>query len=385
MTDAAHAKLGPSSAHRWMACPGSVRASAGIPDDGSEFAKAGTAAHALAALVLGREIDVDAVPLGARCPETGLEWDTEMREGVTEYVEYVRSLAHELNGVIFVERRVRFDEYVEGGFGTADVLIIAPDVNVLVDLKFGRGVRVLAQDAHGPNPQLMLYAVGARQEYGMFGLADRWRLVIHQPRLDSVSFTDVTDADLTAFAARARHAAAETKRPDAPLVPGDHCKFCLARGTCRARAELALAEARAEFGPPAVRPDHLTLAQIADILPRLDEIESWCADLRATALQIARSGQDVPGYKVVLSRSQRRWFDEAAAAQALVDAGAPEDAIWERSLIGLGAAEKLLGGKKAAKKLIDELTTKPRGAPTLVPLSDPRPAELVITAAQDFG
>ena len=368
-----------------MNCPGSVRAAAGIEDKGSDFAAEGTAAHSLAALVLTDEIEVSDVPHGAKCPETGIVWDLEMRENVADYVDFVRTLAHEINGTIFVERRVRFDEYVEDGFGTADTLILAEDVNVLVDLKYGRGVRVLAQDEHGPNPQLMLYAVGARQEYAMLGLAPKWRLIIHQPRLGAVSHVDVTDADLTAFAERARLAADETKRPDARLVPGDHCKFCLARGTCRARAEKALADAQAEFGPPAVKPDHLTLERVAEILPRIDAIESWCADLKSAALQAALAGRDVPGFKVVRGRSQRRWADEGTAAAALVAAGVSEDAIWNRKLVGIGDAEKLLGGKKAADPILATITMKPPGAPALVPETDPRPAEPVITAAQDFS
>jgi hypothetical protein len=43
-----HAKLSPSSAHRWMNCAGSMILEKDIPDSSSEHADLGTAAHFLA-------------------------------------------------------------------------------------------------------------------------------------------------------------------------------------------------------------------------------------------------------------------------------------------------------------------------------------------------
>ena len=50
--DRAHASLGASSASRWMACPGSVRLSEGMPNISSDYAREGTAAHELAEMCL---------------------------------------------------------------------------------------------------------------------------------------------------------------------------------------------------------------------------------------------------------------------------------------------------------------------------------------------
>ena len=44
-----HALLSPSSAYRWMQCPGSVSLCRLFPDESSEYAKEGTLAHAYAA------------------------------------------------------------------------------------------------------------------------------------------------------------------------------------------------------------------------------------------------------------------------------------------------------------------------------------------------
>ena len=48
----AHAKLSPSSAHRWLRCPASIEACRDIKDTSSIHAEEGTAAHELAETVL---------------------------------------------------------------------------------------------------------------------------------------------------------------------------------------------------------------------------------------------------------------------------------------------------------------------------------------------
>ena len=47
-----HSLLSPSTAHRWMICPGSVAMGMTLPDEPSDYAMEGTVAHALAESML---------------------------------------------------------------------------------------------------------------------------------------------------------------------------------------------------------------------------------------------------------------------------------------------------------------------------------------------
>jgi hypothetical protein len=55
--------------------------------------------------------------------------------------------------------------------------------------------------------------------------------------------------------------------------------------------------------------------------------------------------------------------------------------IYEKSLLGITAMEKVLGKKEFAR-LLEELVVKPVGKPTLVPEGDKRPA-LTASASAD--
>ena len=72
-----------------------------------------------------------------------------------ETIEAVRTSCPD--PLILVEHRLDFSEYVPGGFGTGDLVIVADGVLEIADFKGGRGVRVEADH----NSQLMLYGLGA--------------------------------------------------------------------------------------------------------------------------------------------------------------------------------------------------------------------------------
>lgn len=195
----AHATLSPSSASRWLHCPGSVALHAQVEDTGSTFAAEGTAAHFLAEKCLtqganaesfidmvivvhdyGTDFEVSLIGVGV-CNPIRFTVGDEMAGNVQQYVDYVRSIPGEL----MVEQRLSISHLTgeENSFGTSDAVVLAGDEIVIIDLKYGRGVKVDAER----NEQLAIYALAALREFEFLGEFKRARLVIHQPRLGHVS------------------------------------------------------------------------------------------------------------------------------------------------------------------------------------------------------
>src|SRR5690606_11631830 len=282
------------------------------------------------------------------------------------------------DALVLVESRLDFSAWVPDGFGTGDA-VIASDAGVdVVDLKYGRGVRVEAAN----NAQLRLYALGALRAYGALYDARRVRTTIVQPRLDHIDSEELDVDDLLRWAEeyvapRAKLAYAG----EGEFAAGEHCRFCRAAATCRARAEVNLEISRYDFAPPS----ELSLEEIADVLSRVDELVRWAGDVKDYAIsQVRDHGAVIPGWKLVEGRSVRKYVDEEKAAAALIAAGLDAESVYQRKLRTITDLEKTVGKKRVAEVLGD-LIVKPPGAPTLAPESDKRPAiSTVEAAARDF-
>jgi hypothetical protein len=381
----AHAVLSASGAHRWLVCTPSARLEAELPDSTSQYAEEGTLAHELAEALLRRcldEISPEEFDRFVQEVSKDPRYSGEMLEHVQRYVDVAmerinEARARNADALVLVEQRLDFSRWVPDGFGTGDCVIVADDTLEVVDLKYGQGVPVQAAG----NPQIRLYALGALDTYGALFDIERVRMTIVQPRLDSVTTDEITAAELLDWAETVvRPAAEKAAAGEGEPVPGEHCRFCKVKATCRARAEYNLELARYEFAPPEL----LTDEEIAEVLARAEELQRWVADIQEYALQQALNGNPPPGWKLVEGRSTRRYTDETAIYNALVDAGYDPDDIAPRTLLSVSKLEKRLG-RKTFEELVGKWVDKPPGKPTLVPESDKRPALSGIEAARrDF-
>ena len=382
----AHAKLSASGSEKWMTCTPSVFAEEPFADEGSEFAREGTFAHAVfeQMLLIHMGLPVEALRKS--------KFDNqELRDYVNTAVEYAIERIRDARArcpdpIILVEQRLDFSRWVPEGFGTGDLVIITDDLVEVMDLKYGKGIYVDATN----NSQLRLYGLGAYNVLSHLYDIKRVRMTVLQPRLHNFGSEELTIEELLTWAEEKVVPAAKLAWfGEGEFVAGDHCTscFCKARYTCPARADQALAVAKFEFAsavPPAVAT--LSLDRVAKLLPKADMVIDWFNDLKAHSLkQATEHNIMVPGFKLVEGRSVRKYSSQEDVAAKLRDAGVPESVMFERSLLGITAMEKAIGKKKFTEVLSD-LLVKPSGKPTLVPVEDKRPAlPSAASAAEDFS
>src|SRR5699024_8932355 len=165
---------------------------------------------------------------------------------------------------------------------------------------------------------------------------------------------------------------------DGEFKPGEWCRFCRASVECRARADENLKVAKFEFKKPPL----LTDDEIAEILLHVNDLTKWANEIYDYATNAAvQQGKEWTGLKVVEGRSNRKYTDEKAVAEAAKNAGYED--IYKQSLLTITNMEKLMG-KKNFNEILADFITKPKGKPTLVPLSDKRQKINVSTAKNEF-
>ena len=359
-----HALLSPSASRRWLECPPSVRLTELMEDKPSAYADEGTLAHSIAEGKLKSHLGYAENPI--KCE------DALMDEYTDDYVAFVDEQMSVLeNPSAFVEQRVDCSKYVPECYGTCDALIISDGVLHICDLKYGTGVKV---DAVG-NDQLRIYALGALEMFSCLYDISTVRMSIFQPRLSHSDTWELPIDELLKWANEVLvPAAKQAWNGQGEFKAGEHCRFCKAKSNCRKRAEYNLELARYDFEPPAT----LDNIEIAAILAKADELVSWVTDVKEYALRQALSGVTYDGFKVVEGRSNRKYTDENAVVEAVKTAGFDP---YEHSVLGITAMTALLGKKKFTE-LLGGIVEKPQGKPTLVPMSDKRPA--INTANEDF-
>lgn len=381
MTEPAHSKLGASSMHRWSKCAGSVALAANIAPTTSVYAEEGTEAHRIASECLEKGLNakdhVDVMTMLKSTEAEVRQSGDELADAVQVYLDYVRSLRRPGKDHLMVEWRFDLSSVFRGCFGTADAVIWRPDEKLLVvcDYKHGAGVPV---EVVG-NPQLLYYGLGALMTCGYN--AAKVKLAIVQPRCGHpkgpVREDDIDALELLEFRADLIAYAKKTEAPDAPLTPGDHCRFCPAAPVCPGLRDRATAMAKLDFSP-ALPYD---AAKLSKALAMREPIKAWVKSLDEFAYRELEQGRKIPGWKLVPKRATRKWASEGDVTDFLQDMGTkPEDIYEPRSIKSPAQMEKVPG---IGKGTLDKFITKESSGHTLAPESDDRP-EAVVGPAADF-
>lgn len=361
--DRKHALLSASGASKWLNCPPSARLEDTIASEDTIYTLEGTLAHEVAEVTVRNS---------GKVPQKVLKqfqahelFSPEMVDHAKDYYAFIRSKMTE-DTQCLVETQVTYDRWAPEGFGTCDCILMGDKKLTIIDYKYGKGVKVEASKS----PQVLLYALGAIEEFGYCHDFELVECCIFQPRLANVSSYEISVQDLLTWAET-------TVKPSAQLAfkgqgefkAGGHCRFCQGADRCKALSVYAC-ECVKEASPELLTPE-----DYAEILGRMPLIKNWLGKVEARALGLLMADeQAIPGWKAVEGRSVRKYRDKELCVQALKDAGYADEKIYKPSeLIGITEMTKLLGAKQF-EEILGGLIDKPEGKPTLAEADDPRPA-----------
>jgi len=363
-----HADASPSAWGTWSACAASVTRARGKARRASSYTREGSAAHELAERLLKEE------PLVASVVIEGeeVEITEEMLENVWSYVDHVQAF-QDAASVSGIEERVTLDDLPEPIFGTLDAFGYDASTKILdlADLKYGQGYAVKVEG----NIQLRIYALGLLRKLGPFVEVEKVRMAIVQPRvsgppvkIETISLQELLDWERDVLVPAVQKIADN----DGTEVAGDHCRWCVRAGECKAFAVLASEKAAVAFGaaPAPFEEGKLSDQELADILEHAETISAWVGKVRAEASNRIDTGGTVPGWKLVPKRAMRRWSDADAALDALTVRGVP----WEKitKILSPLQVEKVAKTYRVKPEDYGTFIVKESSGSTLARASDPR-------------
>jgi hypothetical protein len=316
--------------------------------------------------------------------------DINNRDGVLDYIEYVKSIP----GKLYVEQKLTMNSVgpVDCCWGTSDVVICDYDSSNLwiIDYKHGHGI-VDVKD----NKQLIIYAIGALEK---FGHDPRWIedpaivIVIFQPNSNDfagpknwIYHSDDIQDWINHFSYNI-HLCEEAKEdPLQHLESGDHCRWCPAKPICPELKHVAQKTAQLDFAEkeqtmPVV--ENLEIEQIVQVLDNEKLVIDWMKSVKAYAKHLIGQGVQIPGYDIKDAYGHRKWSNEKEAVKRVVASLKEEyeiDDIYEHKLKSPNKIKKLVNNAKE----LEELVERPKTGAKLIPAKT-KPNALS-SAKEDFN
>lgn len=378
--------MGGSTAARRVNCPGSYQMEKDIPGKSSEFADRGSMLHAAMELIFQEDPantkELQPLLNELQGQDMGFEGHEITEDLIADKIAPAMRAWWEIDAEydiveIFIEQRVTLEEIVPGAFGTSDIFGVDASGRLhVLDWKFGDGVPVPVEENIGlgfyaacvlndPDPDINDFC------QQLPPADESMEVVLHiiQPRagIEQCRFTWQTD-DIWIDQLTERFAETEKLMhvDNPPLKTGDWCKFCRGKLKCPEYQNMTVAvQGKA--------PDQMTAVQLGDYLEKAKLLEGWIKDLNVYALEQAKAGVQIPGFKLVEGREGPRQFEDAAAAEEICKKSRVKaDDMYDKKLKSPTQLEKT--APNVYKKKLAALVTRAKGKLVLAPETDKRPA-----------
>lgn len=306
-----HSRFSPSKAERWLNCTAYPLIKDRYPEEKSSlYAIEGTAAHKLINNILRyRSYDEQSLrdligkPIRSivSTDQTDLIYTVDMHESICIYIRHIIEKTKQIGGVYYPEIKVFIESISSEMFGTADTVIVGDNELAVFDYKHGVGVTVEAEQ----NPQIAFYALAALEKF-----TKKYKKItmgVIQPRdahnKNPIRSVETTPAELYQQWYTRFKSAHEEILFKPVIRPGSWCRWCEADMDCSELAKLGKGLMKVDFNSISDIDRLQILNNSATIRLLLSEIDKW-------AYAKLYNGDQLEGWKLVRSFSNRKWKDE---------------------------------------------------------------------------
>jgi len=385
----AHARLGCSN-HRWVHCPGSIREEAAYENVSGEAAIDGTGSHLLLEMCVKAGVDADSYLgncIGVNDHDKPNGWDVKQDriDRVQQCLNYISRRVFELKEKhpnadvnVYAESLSSPGKFTgrNDWWGTCDITIevVFEEVCMFIEVVDYKDGRMYVTEKN--NSQLQGYLGG--KVYDRLRDPDfPCRMTIVQPKTNpSVRYQDSTKFEIIGAIEKLSKAAALTDDPEAELIAGDHCTWCLHKSNCSKIPEQSLerlkdmtenTELIGAIESAFSDVEGLSESELSSLADAKEVLMSAFDKVNAEIERRIGEGTPVKGYAMLPGRSSKVWsVSEEELVGKLKARRLKKDEIYPSKLITPAALLKLgTLTKEQKKKIEDQFITVKQGASSL--------------------